>query len=535
MFKKAPKYIVCAAWALVALRLICPVFIESPLSMVPRTSNPVVNSETVYEKPADFGDFEAVIISDDAAPEQDAAEKISYPATTETSDKGYHTRFYIWLAGFLAVTVYWVASWFMLKKRIAESAPMGDEIYLCDRINTPFVFGIFKPKIYLPSTLGGKDYNSVVMHERAHIARRDYIWKPLGFALVSVYWFNPLVWLSYVLFCRDIEYACDEKTVKEFKTNEKKNYAEALINLSAADFKTAVSPVAFGEVNVKRRVKTVLKSKKTGLWIIICSVIVLAAIAVAFLTVPSFGSSFPVYFGKGIKDERIESLIAENIINENKAGSEAECFAEGHIIMQLDKKRDKIYAYTLVSYVGYGFENGKFTDLSGGSYPAVYIFSKDGDKLKLEETKVPRDGSYYSDDVKKLFPPTCRARVLLYLETDTKELTRQTHAYAEAYLKSIGRRAEICDSFDMEYVLLTDEGVSVEVSNYLLDNFFVYHSDYPDYIGTRERLSGSTRYVYETSYKKGDTNITFTKYNYDTKEVKEKFIVDSTTGKQIKY
>lgn len=157
---------------------------------------------------------------------------------------------------------------------------------MCDRIDTPFILGVFRPRIYLPSNMSEQDVTYVLAHEQAHIKRHDHWWKPLGFALLTIYWFHPILWIAYVLLCRDIELACDEKVIKEMGIDIKKPYSDALINCSIPRRAITACPLAFGEVGVKERVKTVLNYKKPAFWIVLIAVIACVIVAVCFLTNP---------------------------------------------------------------------------------------------------------------------------------------------------------------------------------------------------------------------------------------------------------
>lgn len=190
----------------------------------------------------------------------------------------------VWAVGFCIMTLYSVLSYILLKRRVRMSFPCGDKVRKGEGIDSPFVLGFLRPRIYIPFGLSQRTEECVIAHERAHLARRDYIIKPLAFLILSVHWFNPFVWVAYILLCRDIEYACDERVVKGLDTDERKAYAFALLECAISHRRIAACPVAFGETGVKERVKNTMKYKKPAFWIIVICVIVCITVAVLFLT-----------------------------------------------------------------------------------------------------------------------------------------------------------------------------------------------------------------------------------------------------------
>ena len=191
----------------------------------------------------------------------------------------------LWLAGLAAMLLYAFLSWLRLRLLVREAVPAGDGRYICDRLRDPFILGLFRPRIYLPSDLSEPELGFVLAHERAHLRRRDHIWKPLGWLLLSVHWFNPLVWLAYALFCRDVEYACDESVVGGLDADGRRAYARALLECSSPR-RAAACPLAFGETGAKARVKGVLNYKKPARWALIVVVAACAVLAACFLTEP---------------------------------------------------------------------------------------------------------------------------------------------------------------------------------------------------------------------------------------------------------
>ena len=281
--KKAPKWIVVLLWGIVALRLVIPFSFESALSLIP--SAETFNAHNIqYETPAISSGIPAVnnavnpVLSETFAP--NPADSISplYIQTLIVSA--------IWLVGIAAMLLYAVISYVRVRRSVAERIPYKGNIFLCDHVKSPFILGLVHPKIYLPSNIDATSMEPVVAHENAHLARRDHWWKPLGFLILAVHWFNPLCWAAYVLLCRDIELACDEKVIQQMDPDGKKQYSIALLECSTGRRLVTICPLAFGEVSVKERVKNVLNYKKPAFWVIVVAVAACAVVTVCFATNP---------------------------------------------------------------------------------------------------------------------------------------------------------------------------------------------------------------------------------------------------------
>lgn len=284
VFKKSPKAIVVALWALVGLRLICPFSIESVLSLVP--SAETIPQDIIYsETPTIHTGIDVLnstvnpIISESLAP--DIGDSVNPMQVI------IYISSWVWFIGIIVMVVYTFISYWSIHRKVRESVRIRDNVWMCDRINSPFILGVFRPRIYLPSNMEKQDVTYVLAHENAHIKRRDHWWKPIGFVLLTVYWFNPILWVAYVLLCRDIELACDEKVIKELGEDMKKPYSDALINCSVPRKAIVACPLAFGEVGVKERIKSVLNYKKPAFWVISIAVVISVFIAVCFMTNPT--------------------------------------------------------------------------------------------------------------------------------------------------------------------------------------------------------------------------------------------------------
>ena len=281
--KKAPKWVNVLLWGIVAVRLIFPFSIESALSLIPSAEmvSPSIMMETAPSVQTGVPALDQVInpvIDHSLAPAPGASAnplQIWIPVLTV-----------IWLLGVAALFLYSAVSYRRLRRRVCEAVILRDNIYQSENVCSPFVLGIIRPKIYLPYHMDKREMDHVIAHEQTHIRRRDHWWKPLGFLLLTVHWFNPLLWLGYILLCRDIELACDEKVIREMGSEQRADYTQALVSCSVSRRSIAACPLAFGEVGIKERVKSVMNYKKPAFWIILASALICAAAAVCFLTNP---------------------------------------------------------------------------------------------------------------------------------------------------------------------------------------------------------------------------------------------------------
>ena len=303
VFKKAPKFIHCIMWALVGIRLVFPFSIESVLSLVPSANTfPVDNIYSPDQNIANNSYYHGV--DSGVGFIDNALNPITYDASSpEVLRSNLDIISIVWLVGIAAMLVYTLVSYLRIYKRVSASIRVKENTFICDDIDTPFILGVLRPRIYLPSSMSEADAEYVVAHEKAHLKRLDHLWKPLGFLILAVYWFNPVLWLAYFLLCRDIEFACDQKVIRELGLEIKKPYSDALINCSVPRRMLAACPLAFGETSVKSRIKSVLSFKKPAVWIIIASVIAVSIAAVCLLTNPTKDAQIPVAFYQSDKAE----------------------------------------------------------------------------------------------------------------------------------------------------------------------------------------------------------------------------------------
>ena len=281
LLKKAPRRLVCALWALVALRLLFG-GIEAPFSLLPSTE--LIPPESLFDQtPAIHSGISPL---DNAVnPTYSESLRPTPGASVNPLQIWLSVSANLWLFGMVAMAAWAAVSCLRVRRQVRESVPDGG-IWLCDRIDSPFIFGLFRPRIYLPSDLPEDVRAHVIAHEKAHLSRWDHLWKPLGFVLLTVNWFNPALWLAYVLLCRDMELACDERVIQNFAAEEKKAYSAALLRCSVNSRRITACPLAFGEVGVKQRVKSVLSYKKPAFWIILLAVVLTIVLAAGLLTDP---------------------------------------------------------------------------------------------------------------------------------------------------------------------------------------------------------------------------------------------------------
>lgn len=329
VFCKAPRWIHCLLWALVAVRLLCPITPESSLSLMPDTtaafsavteqlstpqeepdtpvvdnavtdtpvvSTPVTNTPVVNTPVVDTPVVDTPVVT--PTPNTPPSASVDTPTTnmavsTPTPEASVDpwqvavaVASYVWLAGVVLLAAYAVFTTLRLHRQVREAARLSGRVWCCDHIRSPFILGVFRPRIYLPSDLDGVARDSVIAHEQAHLHRRDHWWKPLGFLLLTVHWFNPLMWVAYILLCRDIEAACDERVVRNMTAPDRKTYSEVLLACSAPRRLVSACPLAFGETSVKSRVKSVLSYKKPTIWIIVAALLVSTVAGVCLLTDP---------------------------------------------------------------------------------------------------------------------------------------------------------------------------------------------------------------------------------------------------------
>ena len=390
LLKKAPKWINVLLWGMVGIRLICPFSFESSFSLIPSAETVPSNifytdTPTIHSGVAAFNSVVNPIISESLAPTVGASVNPVQIISTAAS--------LIWIAGIIIMLLYTVISYYKIHNQVKEAVPFKENIWICDRVDTPFILGVIRPRIFLPSFMNEQDMGFVIAHENAHLQRHDHWWKPLGFLLLSIYWFNPVLWIAYILLCRDIELACDEKVIRDLGTEIKKTYSDTLINCSIRHRMITACPLAFGEVGVKERVQSVLHYKKPAFWIIVISVISCCIIAVCFLTNP-----------KTTVDERLAVFIDCEIASHHQSQDSDKyfCGLDWEVIgKETTGNRTTVYMWVL--YEEFSNDNNFTVETGAHVLTAITVEKKDG-SYNLIEYWEPEDGSKQSDSIKKKVP-----------------------------------------------------------------------------------------------------------------------------------
>ena len=358
LLKKTPKWVAVMLWGIVAIRLLFPFSIESVFSLIP-------SAETISEELLQAGPVPGVqpayleIVTN---PSYGREVTMELDRSIGSFQWDLLSMTFVWLAGVAIMVIYTAVSYWRLRRKVSTAVILRDNIFQSENVVSPFVLGIIKPKVYLPYHMDGQDLGHVVALEQAHIRRKDHWWKPLGFLLLTIYWFNPLMWLAYVLLCRDIELACDEKVIKELGNEQRADYTQALVACSVGRRMIAACPLAFGEVGVKERVKSVMNYKKPAFWVILLAVIVCVVVAVCFLTDP-VGFQF---------DEETHTIVSANHFD-MRNGDDA-------VAIEMNPAQISELSSRLV-----GVRNTKKSDEYGGFTPGYQISAllEDGTYIRI--------------------------------------------------------------------------------------------------------------------------------------------------------
>ena len=341
VLKKAPKYIRCILWGVVAIRLICPISFESVFSLIP--SKETLPPEALFAtEPVIQSGVEIV----DKVVNPAFIASFSPPDTLQSANPlqiWIALASCVWIFGMAVMLIYAVFSYFCVRVKLLEAIKTGDNIWCCDHVETPFILGILRPRIYLPSDMAEEDKQYVIAHEQAHIKRGDHWWKPLGYVLLTVYWFHPLCWIGYRLLCRDIELACDEKVIKSMDVSDKKAYSKALLTCSIPRHMISACPLAFGEVSVKERVKSVMNYKKPTFWFSIVAIIICAVAALCFLTDPKEETRIEI----GVELQPIMGYTAE-------VPDVVLTYAKEYIYKDIENLKTKGYGISEAKIIGMG-------------------------------------------------------------------------------------------------------------------------------------------------------------------------------------
>ena len=289
LFRKIPKCMNCLLWGVVAFRLICPFSIESPFSILPG-AEPIKSSTVVEGEVQNYIpsiDSRLTIVENTINPMLTATFAYNESDSAAPLQAVTYAAGFVWGCGVILLIICAMVSAIKLHKLVREAVCVSGNIYICDAVKSPFILGIVRPRVYFPSALSDREMNYILAHESAHLKRKDHWWKALGYLLLCIYWFHPLCWMAYSLLCKDIELACDEKVARDMTFHEKKEYSKVLLSCAGQRSLIMVCPLAFGEVGVKERVKSVLNYKEPTLWIMIATAAVVVILTVCFLTNPT--------------------------------------------------------------------------------------------------------------------------------------------------------------------------------------------------------------------------------------------------------
>lgn len=372
LLAKAPKWIRVILWGMVGIRLMIPLRIESVFSLIPRMMTPKTPNVSVVSAPINNVNAEVLtpVLPEFEAGAGFVSSGMEAAEQTSAGIQWWPVLFAIWGAGFVVMLIYCIYSYMRLSRCMREAVKYSENtvgIYQSEKVESPFVLGIFKPRIYIPFLQEGQELDCVIAHEKAHIERKDYLVKPFAFLLLAMHWFNPFIWVAYVVLCRDIELACDEKAISVLGEEHKKVYSQALLKCSVSRRSIAACPVAFGETGVKGRIKNVLHYKKPAFWIVTVSLLLCVAVAVCFLTNP-------------LEKAEKEDLSTE--MNNNKVGESEEPsvqdtteeFVEEPITTQKENKPPFLYLQDALS------SNLEFFEVESLTYKWTKKVAKPGTK-----------------------------------------------------------------------------------------------------------------------------------------------------------
>lgn len=305
LLKKTPKIFSYALWSVVLFRLLCPISFESMLSLLPVNTNPISTNTLYSETPQiDTGLPYLDAVINPALPVPEVGTSVNPLQIMAVLGE------FIWLAGIAALLVYSVVSLLRLRRKLIGSVRLRDNIYLADHIASPFVIGITRPKIYLPSTLPEEEQGYIILHEQTHIRRLDYLVKIVAFAALCIHWFNPFAWAAFILAVKDMEMSCDESVMKRLHADIRGEYCASLLRLATGRKMIAGTPLAFGEGNTKSRIKNVMHYKKPMFWVMLLALAAVAAVVVVFALNPRRDT---MKWAKNLRVEDIQKieLIAE--------------------------------------------------------------------------------------------------------------------------------------------------------------------------------------------------------------------------------
>lgn len=389
VLKNIPKKYRLILWGCLGIRLICPFSFESIFSIVPH--NPIYIDKKIPT--FELGNNETInpIIQNPISQTINPIEMI------------LSILCIIWIIGSFSLIIYTIFEYFKMKKRINESILLTDNIYLSDRINTPFIFGIFKPRIYIPSILDEKEIHYVVAHESIHLKYHHHQIKMFSYLLLILHWFNPIMWFAYSMLCKDLELICDELAIKHFDLNERKEYLTTLVHCSSTKEKI-LSPMAFAEIGVKERIQTIVRNKKPTRILFALSLVLFIIFSLCLMTNPRFN--------KNIDNELYAYLTTELLEIDQRYKQRENDFHYVEIeVLGVEEENEIITVYAIEYGASYGYGLEMFKD-TGHLIPMVYTIEKKNNQYQLLEIWQPEDGEGYGDSIKDKFPLTLEGKAL---------------------------------------------------------------------------------------------------------------------------
>lgn len=306
--RKAPKVFSYALWAVVLFRLVCPFSFESVFSLMPVNPTPVAPDILYAQAPKITTGLTAI--------DQAASASLPMPTVDASVNPLQIWAFVgtvLWILGIATMLIYSLISLMKLKRCLRGAVLEGGNVYLSDRIPTPFVLGLIRPKIYLPAILEDHEKLYILLHEQTHIRRLDPIVKIISFFVLCLHWFNPLVWAAFFLLSKDMEMSCDEAVIKKLGSDVKKEYSSSLLTLATGRRLIGATPLAFGEGDTKGRIKHVLHYKKPAFWVIIAALVAILLAAAALISNPlTKYMENTIYTEKISEDDKISILEQSN-------------------------------------------------------------------------------------------------------------------------------------------------------------------------------------------------------------------------------
>ena len=347
LLKKAPKVISYALWSVVAFRLLCPFSFESLISLIPARSA-AIPQNIVFQQSSQMSNRVSA-----AVPYETGLPSSPSPAASTNFSPNYQQiGAYLWIIGIAAMLIYSIVSIQILKRRLKGARDTEKNIFVADNLRTPFVLGIFKPRIYIPSGLTAEERTYIIRHEQTHIRRFDHIIKPFAFLVLSIHWFNPLVWIAFLLMGTDMELSCDEQVIKQMGSGIKKAYSKSLLSLATGKHILNGVPLAFGEGNIRSRVKNVLKYKKPAFWVIVVAIVSAVCVGIGLAANPKGPVSNPAQTNNS-KIQKQPTSLSNFVIADNGT-----TLSNGRkVSVRLVMTDGKYYSQSQVPYGGNTYEN----------------------------------------------------------------------------------------------------------------------------------------------------------------------------------